>query len=277
VAGAVGELVQPASLAAGQAHLDRIWQPLAGSESLVRVSHHDRRASVVDVELGLGDRLVLSRPRVGKNGAQRLIAGASFGWVGEGVGALGRVPRGGDCVRHAASLRLVAVERIGGMPLADERQLPGEVEGVLQAAVHTVALSWRADVRRVPREQDATRPEMPMLNPWRLPQIERSISPKHSAPGVEPCYPLLDARGEERLEEAERLEDLEGAWMHHRRPVPVQRCGIGVDDAAHDPAAVELRREEQPGRACADHENGHIRGHVDSRREPCGAEMQGPR
>ena len=91
---------------------------------------------------------------------------------------------------------------------------------------------------------------------------------EHAARGVEPREPLLDARGEERLEEAERLEDLEGARMHDRRPVPVQRRGMCVDEAARDAAAVELRRQEQPGRACADHENGHLRSHMDSRREP---------
>ena len=45
------------------------------------------------------------------------------------------------------------------MSLADESQLPGEVEGVLQAAVHAVALRRRADVGRVARQQDTARAE----------------------------------------------------------------------------------------------------------------------
>ena len=51
--------------------------------------------------------------------------------------------------------------------------------------------------------------------------------------------------------------------MHHRRPVPVQRRGMGVDDTALDPAAMQLRGQQQPGRACADHENSHISNHVE--------------
>jgi len=41
--------------------------------------------------------------------------------------------------------------------MADECQFPGEVESVLQAAVHAVALRRRANVCRVPGEQDPTR------------------------------------------------------------------------------------------------------------------------
>ena len=85
---------------------------------------------------------------------------------------------------------------------------------------------------------------------------------EHTSPGVEPCYPLLDAGRQERLEEAERLEDLERARMHDRRSVPVERAGMSVDEATRDVAAVELRREEQPGRACANHENGLTGSHV---------------
>ena len=86
---------------------------------------------------------------------------------------------------------------------------------------------------------------------------------EHAARRVESGHALLDARGEQRLEEPQGLEDLERARMHDRRPVPVQRRRMGVDDAALDPAATKLRRQEQPGRACAHHENGHISNHVE--------------
>ena len=43
--------------------------------------------------------------------------------------------------------------------MGDERQLPGEVEGVLEAAIHPVALGGGAEMGGVPRQQDGTRPE----------------------------------------------------------------------------------------------------------------------
>ena len=60
VACAVGQLVQQAGPAAGEMNLDRVRQPRARRECIVPVSHDDRGASVVDVELRLGDRLVVA-------------------------------------------------------------------------------------------------------------------------------------------------------------------------------------------------------------------------
>src|SRR5690242_15277363 len=53
--------------------------------------------------------------------------------------------------------RVITVqEGAGAMSLADERQLPGEVECILDTAVHSVALERSTDVGRIPREQDTT-------------------------------------------------------------------------------------------------------------------------
>ena len=55
--------------------------------------------------------------------------------------------------------------------------------------------------------------------------------------------------------------------MNDRRPVPVQRRGVGIDETAPDTPAVELRGQEKACRACADHENGHISEHVATARD----------
>lgn len=80
---------------------------------------------------------------------------------------------------------------------------------------------------------------------------------------MESGHALFDAGDEQRLENSERFEHLQGARVHHRRPVPVQRLWIGIDDAALDPAAKKLRGQQQAGRARAHHENRRISNHVE--------------
>src|SRR5690349_20356116 len=117
---------------------------MAGRQRLSMVSGNDRRGAVVDVELSFGDRLVMTRRRIGEYGAQFLVAGETFSGISDVLCLLKRISRGGDCFGHRAAFDFVAVKQHGrSMALADERQLPGEVEGVLQAAVHAVALRLR--------------------------------------------------------------------------------------------------------------------------------------
>jgi hypothetical protein len=56
-------------------------------------------------------------------------------------------------------LRLVGIEQaVAGEAVADERQLPAEVEGVLKPGVHPVSLGGGADVGGVAGEQHPARP-----------------------------------------------------------------------------------------------------------------------
>ena len=74
----------------------------------------------------------------------------------EHLGAVGLVPRSGDALGDGAPLGLVAVEQgIGAMALGHQCKLPGEVEGILNAAVHAVALDGAAGVGGIPRQQQA--------------------------------------------------------------------------------------------------------------------------
>ena len=58
VSGAVGQLVQHADPAVREGNLDRVRESLARREGIVFVSHDDRRASVINVEFRLDDRLM---------------------------------------------------------------------------------------------------------------------------------------------------------------------------------------------------------------------------
>ena len=84
---------------------------------------------------------------------------------------------------------------------------------------------------------------------------------EYFAGGVQPRDLLLGAACEERRHDAERLEDLERARVHDRRAVPVHRLAMRVDQTARDAAAVQLRGQQQPRRARADHENAHVDRH----------------
>src|SRR6185503_3825757 len=59
-------------------------------------------------------------------------------------------------VAHAASLRDIRVEpRVAARPMDRERQLPGEVEGVLHSRVHAFAAGWAMNVSRVAGQEHA--------------------------------------------------------------------------------------------------------------------------
>jgi hypothetical protein len=61
---------------------------------------------------------------------------------------------------------------------------------------------------------------------------------------------------EEPPNESQRLKDLERAGMHHRRAVPMERPGSGINQMAGHTTPLKLRSEEQPRRTRTDHEHG---------------------
>ncbi len=67
-----------------------------GASACVLVAHDDRRVSVVDVELGLGDRLVVPRRRVGERRRAAFRRGRGVRRGRSGLGVLELVARGGD-------------------------------------------------------------------------------------------------------------------------------------------------------------------------------------
>jgi hypothetical protein len=81
---------------------------------------------------------------------------------------------------------------------------------------------------------------------------------------VEAGHTLLDARRKEMLDNSQRLENFERAWFYYCRAVPTQRRWMCIDDATLDSTAMELRSQEQPGRACTHHENSYISNHVEA-------------
>jgi hypothetical protein len=64
-----------------------------------------------------------------------------------------------------------------------------------------------------------------------------------------------DALGEKPGFEPQRFEDLHRPRVHDRRPVPAPRSVQHIDQPARHVASLQLRREQQPGRAGADHEH----------------------
>src|SRR5690349_11815284 len=101
---------------------------------------------------------MMARSRIGKGGEQRFVAGAAGGWVGDVLCPLEFFARGGNHFCNRTPLSFVTIEqRRVGAALANERQLPSEIERVLQAAIHAVPLRGRADMGRVARQQNATR------------------------------------------------------------------------------------------------------------------------
>ena len=63
---------------------------------------------------------------------------------------------------------------------------------------------------------------------------------------------------EELSGESQRLEDLERARMHNRCAVPLERCGLGIDQMAWHTAPLKLRSDEQPRRPRTHHEDGRL-------------------
>lgn len=72
-------------------------------------------------------------------------------------------------------------------------------------------------------------------------EVERS---EHLASGVDLRASLWRPSLEEPFDESQRLEDLERARMHHRRPVPMKRPRPRIDQLARHTAPIKLRSQE---------------------------------
>ncbi len=159
---AVGALMQHPRAARRKAYRDLVGQPLARRNRVVPVSHDDGRIAVIDVQLRLGNGLVMLRGAILEGFADGGIALAQHVRVSGQLGALGLVARRQHALRGRPALRLVAVQQtIRALAAADQRKLPGQVDGVVQAAIHAMALGRTAGVRGVSGQQDATGPELP--------------------------------------------------------------------------------------------------------------------
>ena len=73
--------------------------------------------------------------------------------------------------------------------------------------------------------------------------------------GLKPRRPGPHALREKPALEPERFEDLHRPRVHDRRPIPAPRSVQHVDQQARHVASLQLRRQQQPGRAGADHEH----------------------
>ena len=105
----------------------------------------DRRSGVVHVQLRLGRDFVVSRRWLGQRCFNGLIARVAFGWVGERLGAFGGVAGLGNNLRDGTPLGLIAIKQRGlGGATADQGKFPGQIDRVLQAAVHAVSFGGRA-------------------------------------------------------------------------------------------------------------------------------------
>ena len=138
----------------GSPDRDRVGEALARGEDAVGVAGDDGRSGVVQSQLGLGDDFVVARRGLGEHRSHRLVAAIAF--IGS-VSVCARSkssPASRDHRGDGAPLDLVAVEqgRIGDA-VVDQGQLPGQVDGILQAGVHAVSLGGRAEVRRVAGQQ----------------------------------------------------------------------------------------------------------------------------
>ena len=73
VTGVAGELVQSRGPAVSELDRDRVGDPLPRAEAVVVVAGDDRRTAAVDVQLRLGDDLMVSRRRFGERGPKRPV------------------------------------------------------------------------------------------------------------------------------------------------------------------------------------------------------------
>ena len=78
---------------------------------------------------------------------------------------------------------------------------------------------------------------------------------QHLAIGMDARAALLHARGQQRLDDAQRVEDLQRARMDHRGAVPFQGPLVGVDQQALHAAPLQLGGSEQARRTGANHQD----------------------
>jgi hypothetical protein len=79
--------------------------------------------------------------------------------------------------------------------------------------------------------------------------------PEELAVGMKLDHPLPASGGEKFFHQSHGLEYLQGTWMNDGRSIPVVRSGLGVDELARDPSAIELGGEEETGRARSDNQH----------------------
>ena len=95
---------------------------------------------------------MVSRVWIGEYRPQRFVADAPCGWIDYHLGKFDGVPRRGNHLGHRAPFRFIAVQQLfGSVAMADQCQLPGQIDRVLQATVHPVTLGRGTHMRRVPR------------------------------------------------------------------------------------------------------------------------------
>src|SRR6516225_9254076 len=84
----------------------------------------------------------------------------SFGWIGYRLSEFDRIPRRCNCLGDRTPFCFIAVQQHRvAVTMADQCQLPRQIDRVLQTAVHSVTLCRGTYVRRVPGQKDTTRPE----------------------------------------------------------------------------------------------------------------------
>jgi hypothetical protein len=71
---------------------------------------------------------------------------------------------------------------------------------------------------------------------------------------VDRYHALLATNVEQLFDLTDRFEDLERARVYHRRPVPVQRRRLGVDQMTLHSAAVKLGCQQKTGRSGTNYE-----------------------
>ena len=99
----------------------------------------------------------MPRLRIGDHCPNSLVAALAFDRIRSHKCPFRLIAGLSNQLRSRAAFLLVAVEqtRLGG-PVVNKGKFPGEVEGVLQAAVHAVSLRWRANMRRIAGQECRT-------------------------------------------------------------------------------------------------------------------------
>src|ERR1700722_4094379 len=102
----------------------------------------------------------MSSRRFGKRGAKFLVAGVALGWIGKRLIVFGDITGLRHHLSDRPALRLVAIQqrRLSGA-LVNKRELPCQIDRVLQARIHAVPFRGRAEMSRIAGEQYRPRSE----------------------------------------------------------------------------------------------------------------------
>lgn len=140
MAQAVGQLMERTRLSGDRLHQGGCGEPISRREVLIPITHYHLGVTVRTVEFGCGDHLVVDRSVVGEQSLHLGIALGPLISFSHCLITLEIITGGYDPQGDWPAFCLIAVEE-GRSPgtLARQGEFPSQIEGILQAGIHSVA------------------------------------------------------------------------------------------------------------------------------------------